>query len=194
MRRNFMTGLAILLPVFITYWLVVFFVRLLTQPFLPVMINIFHLMGWVGAPETIKLVGQMVILCVLFSVTMCVGFLGHLYLGTALFNLGDRILQKIPIVNKLYRVIYEVVHSLFRQDKTSFSAVALVPFPTAASYAIGFITQAQPHPDSILVFVPGTPNPSAGYMLSVPKEALLPLNLEVQKALKFVVSGGLIHE
>lgn len=194
MRRNFMTGLAILLPIVITYMLVMFFVRLLTNPFVGIVEYLFHQMGWVKAPETLKFVSQMLILLFLFSFTLLVGFIGRLFLIRSLLNLGDALLQKIPIVSKIYKAIQDVVNSIFSSEKSSFSSVVLVPFPQPQSYSIGFVTQTQNKKDAVSVFVPGTPNPSMGFMLSFKQNEVIPLDMDVQKALKFVVSGGMIHD
>lgn len=194
MRRNFMTGLAILLPIVITYMLVMFFVRLLTNPFVGIVEYFFHQMGWVKAPETLKFVSQMLILVFLFSFTLFVGFIGRLFLVAALLNWGDCLLKKIPIVSKIYKAIQDVVRSVFSSEKSSFSEVVLVPFPQPDSYSIGLVTETQNRKDAISVFVPGTPNPSMGFMLSFNKDEVIPLDMDVQKAFKFIVSGGMIHD
>ena len=190
MKNNFVTGLLILLPIFITFMLVRFFVHLLTDPFLGI-VQYF----WVGAPSTLKFVSQLLILASLFALTLIVGIVGKLFLVEVLINLGNRIIEKIPIISKIFKAIKDVIHSLFVSDNPSFSKAVLVPFPGPQSYSIGFITkESDSNKDLISVFVVGTPNPTMGFMLNVPPDQIIPLKMNVRNAFKFILSCGVIHE
>jgi uncharacterized membrane protein len=198
MKKNFMAGLAILLPIAITYWLVMFFTRLFTKPFLGFANRLFTDFGWHGSPELLVFFSQILILATLFLVVIAVGFIGRLFLVEALLSFGDRFVHKIPLVNKLYKAIQDVVHSVFHNENPSFSKVVLVPFPYEGSYSVGFITRetmmepSLDKKDLVSVFVAGTPNPSMGFMLTFKKQDLIPLEMETSEAIKFIVSCGVI--
>ena len=198
MKKNFTAGLAILLPIVITYWLVMFLVRLLTTPFLGVTTNFLQSMGYSGSHETITWLSQALILIVLFAVILLIGLIGRLFLVEALLDFGDKFVHRIPLVNKLYKAIQDVVHSVFHEDNPSFSKVVLVPYPHTDAYALGFITRESmleptfDEKEMISVFVPGTPNPSMGFMISYKKSDLIPLDMDTSKAIKFIVSCGVI--
>lgn len=193
-----MAGLAILLPIVITYWLAMFLVHLLTKPFLGVTSYLFYSLGWNTSSQALTWVSQGLILTTLFIAIFTLGWIGRLFLVEALLNFGDSLVHKIPFVNKLYKGIQDVVQSVFHSDNPSFSKVVLVPFPHSSAYSVGFITREtmnEPALDNkgfVSVFVPGTPNPSMGFMLSFKKSDLIPLDMEPSKAVKFIVSCGVI--
>lgn len=200
MKKNFTAGLAILLPIVITYWLVMFLVNLLTKPFLGTTANFIQSMGFQGSHDTITWLSQFLILLLLFACILIIGVFGRMFLVEALLSLGDKFVHKIPLINKLYKAIQDVVHSVFHGDNPSFSKVVLVPYPHSDAYALGFITREsmmEPSLDEkgiISVFVPGTPNPSMGFMLSYKRSDMIPLDMDTSKAIKFIVSCGVIYQ
>lgn len=191
MKNNFLTGLVILLPIALTFWILSFLVNLLTNPFAGLVESLFNYYqlqrSWT------PFVTKGLILAVLIGLVFIAGVIGRFLFLNPLFKLGDRLLHRIPLVNKVYKASQDVVHSLFSEEKTSFSQVVLVPFPNGRSLSIGLISgKESPSGEKISVFVPGTPNPTMGFMLLFHKEQLIPLNIKVDEALKFVVSCGVI--
>jgi uncharacterized membrane protein len=180
-----MTGLLILMPAVITFMLVRFFIELFTQPFL----------GWVkffwsGAPETQLLASELIVLVALISVTFIVGFLGL----QPLLSAAKRILYKIPLVSPIFRAVEELLDAFFDSDTPSFSKAVLIPFPGPNSYAIGFVTKQALESSLTPVFVVSTPNPTWGLIVNVSPEEILPLDMEISKAFKFVISCGATYE
>ncbi|MGK5594713.1 MAG: DUF502 domain-containing protein [Parachlamydiaceae bacterium] len=205
MKKHFATGLAILLPVILTCMIMAFFLRLLTKPFLGLTQHLFvvfagqdHLIA--AHPYLLQFLSQILIAITLFAVIVLFGFAGQLVLAKLFFHLGDRLIQKIPIVNKIYKAIQDVIASFFNPNTPSFSQVVLVPFPNKNSLSVGFITREGLPTNHckatslISVFVPGTPNPTMGFMLLFEKEQLIYTHLKVDEALKFIVSCGVILE
>lgn len=195
-----MTGLAILLPFVVTILIVVFFVNLLTKPFLGFFTELFgqHQLFKNFSKETVTFFIRILIICFLFLLTVLLGFLGKVFLVKYLLKLGDRIVHRIPFVNKIYKTVQDVVLTLFRNDRSSFTNVVLVPFPTQHSLSIGLVSR-ESLPETtgskdhfVSVFVPGTPNPSIGFMLLFKKEDLIMTDLKVHDAIKFIVSCGVI--
>lgn len=172
MKSNFTAGLAILLPIAITYMIVMFFVDLVTTP----------LQGLITS--------HLLILALICLIALLTGLLARAFLFQALLKQGSRLLAKLPTINRIYCLLYDVVHSLFSSDKPSFSQVVLVPFPNSLAYSFGFVTESPTPTDHVTVYIPGAPNPSAGYLLAFKREALIPLDMDVAKAFKFIVSGG----
>lgn len=206
MKKNFLTGLAILLPIAITFWIISLLVGLLTNPFLGFtssLLSYYNLLGepflFLTGPDVLILASRLLILFFLFAMMLFAGFLARVFFLNALFKAGDFLIHKIPLVNKIYKATQEIVHTVFSTEKTSFSKVVLVPFPHAKSYCLGMITSNSLSKDSnaeylqkVSVFVPGTPNPTMGFILLFKREQIIELDVSVEDALKFIVSCGVI--
>lgn len=204
MKKNFLAGVALLLPIVLTVIVVMFFVNLLTAPFLGLVQAAFHKLDlldksflFLSGQQIVNLTSHILVLLTLLLGTLLIGFLAqHLFLDRAVTAL-DRIIHRIPIVNKIYKACQEVMGTIFNPSSTTFSQVVLVPYPHSNTYAIGFITKEaqsegsdQEHLGLISVFVPGTPNPTMGFNLLYRRSQLLFVNMRVDDALKFVISCG----
>lgn len=206
MKKNFLAGLAILLPMVLTVIIVMFFVNLLTKPFMGLVTGIFEKTGLLNrsffffqGSQLAFVISKILILFVLFASTLLIGLLIHHFFAHYFFDAFDRIIHKIPIVNKIYKAFQEVMHTLFKSQKQAFSQVVIVPFPQTETYCIGFITKEslpegsdKEHLDYISVYVPGTPNPLMGFNFLYRREQVHFINMKVDEALKFVISCGVM--
>lgn len=195
MKKYLLTGIVILLPVVVTFWILSVMVNFLTKPFLGFMLSIFdhvHL----GLPPTLLIaLSKFVILVFLLIVTVIIGIIAHWVFVHFFFRWMDTLVHKIPVVNSIYTAAKDVVHSLFSPKSPSFSKVVLVPFPCEQSLSIGLISkddvpilEKASQTDTVSVFVPGTPNPSVGFLLMFRKEQLVFTDMKVNEAMKFVIS------
>lgn len=207
MKKQFTTGIVILLPILITFLIVAFFINILTYPFvsnIEAIFNHYHLFQgsyylFEGA-DIIKFISKAIVLIGLFTFIIFIGFMGKLFLIDYLFQLGFAIFHNIPYVNKIFKASQDVVHSLFSAESKSFSQVVLVPFPTNQTLSVGLVTKEslavhcihEGATELIPVFIPGTPNPSVGFMLMFKKDQLIFVNMKIEEALKFVVSCGVV--
>lgn len=204
MKKYFTTGLAILLPIVLTILIVTFFVNLLTNPFMGLIDNILlhydpSYSEWLHSSHAFRLFSQLFILVFLTVLTVLVGFFGRLFLVDYLFRLGDAIFHRLPLVNKIYKATQDVAQGLFSSSSKSFSQVVFVPFPSRESLSIGLVTKEsisiefeKEHNHFVPVFVPGTPNPSVGFMLMFNRDELIFVNMKVEDAMKFIVSCGVV--
>lgn len=204
MKKYFTTGLAILLPLILTALIVLFLINLLTKPFLGITENVVnHLIDLpyvsYGYPGVIVFLSKVLILCGMILFVLLIGILGKLFLIDYLFKLGDKVFHNVPLINKIYKACQDVVHSLFSSSSKSFSQVVFVPFPLANTLSVGLITKESisinSRPDYtnlVPVFVPGTPNPSVGFLLMFRRDQLVFVNMRVEEAMKFVVSCGVV--
>lgn len=206
MKKYFAAGVAILLPIAITLLIARFFLHLLTKPFLGVTQQI---VTFIAGPEhflqqfpgLLKLLSEIAILAFLFGFILFIGAIGKQFLANTLFYLTDRFLHTIPIANKIYKAVQDVLEGLFSPSKPCFSQVVLAPFPNTKSKVIGFITReglpvqtGLEEADLISVFIPGTPNPTMGFMLLFSRDKLIFTDLNVEDAVKFQVSCGVVLE
>jgi len=204
MKRNFLTGLAILLPIALTLWILGLLIDFLTHPFIGSVENLISvdLGSFSQTTRGLLLFGsKMLILFILAAFILTVGYFGQLFFFRSLFHYGDLLLHRIPFVNKIYKATQDVVKTLFQEETTTFSQVVLVPFPHEKARSIGFITKRdqaaymdEQHGHKVSVFVPGTPNPTMGFMLLYDRNTLIFTELSIEEALKFVISCGVMAD
>jgi len=206
MKKYFITGLVILLPLTLTILIVAFVVNFLTKPFIGLVIKILsetkiqqihtHVLS---SDQIIKYGSQIIILIGLFLFTLLLGLFARWFIFKALIKLSDKILHRIPLVNKVYKTTQEIVKTLFVTDKNSFKQVVMAPFPHKGLYSLGLVSRPSPETCSkavnaelISVFVPTTPNPTTGFLLLFKKEDLIYLDMKTEEAIKYIVSCGVI--
>lgn len=206
MKKYFLTGLAILLPLAVTIAIVVFIVNFLTQPFIGLtsaFLRQFDIVNrgffFINPQKAILYGSQIVILIGIFLFTVLLGIITRWFLFKTLLNWSDRILHRIPLVNKVYKTTQEIIKTLFTADKNSFKQVVMAPFPTKGAYMLGLISRKSPQicsqgTDSNLysVLIPTTPNPTTGFLVMYKKEDLIFLEMSPEDAIKYIVSCGVI--
>jgi len=205
-RSSFLTGLAVTFPTLLTLaavkWLVgtissvtdllLFFLpRKLTHAGLVYPDDGMGPMFWYWS------LVALVLAVVLISVA---GVLARYYIGKKVIDWTDRVLMRVPLLNKFYGAIKQV-NDAFAGNKNSFKTVVLVEFPGPGNYSVGFITSEQQGEIQqktgrklVSVFVPTTPNPTSGFLILVPEEKLTKLDMSVTDAIKYIVSLGSISQ
>ncbi|MFZ6773090.1 DUF502 domain-containing protein [Undibacterium sp. SXout7W] len=192
MRKYFITGLLILVPLAITLWVLHAIISTLDQSLLLLPVE------W--RPE--KLVGFQVlgIGTILTLLTIFVtGLLAQNFIGKYVVRLWEALLQRIPIVNSIYSSVKQVSDTLFSSSGNAFRKAVLIEYPRQGCWSIGFLTGV-PGGDVVnhlkgefvSVYVPTTPNPTSGFFLMVPKSEAIELDMSVDAALKYIVSMGVV--
>ena len=203
MKKYFLTGLVTLLPLAVTIWVLYFVVDLLTKPFVG-MVTAFllRLPSFKGglSEGMIESISQIFVLISLFIFTLILGFVARKYFFSKLISLGDRLLHKIPLVNKVYKTSKDIVKSLFGGGQNAFKQAVLIPFPYKGSYCIGLIARDSPktastaaHQEMISVFIPTTPNPATGFLVMCARSDIIFLKMKSEEAIKYIVSCGVIQ-
>jgi uncharacterized membrane protein len=206
MKKYFITGLVILLPLVVTIAVVIFLVNFLTQPFIGAVSAILtklHLINhgflFLSPQQLLNYGSKIIILIFLFLFTVALGMVTRWFLIHALFRLGDRILHRIPLVNTVYKTTQDIIKTLFVSDKNTFKQVVMVPFPRPDVFVLGLIARDSPQVcsqaagnDLVSVFVPTTPNPTTGFLLMFNKADLILIDMKPEEAIKYIVSCGVI--
>ena len=207
-KRYFFTGIALLLPVIVTLWIIAFFVNLLTRPFQNFAEEILRYYNLLDRPflfltseQFLNLLSKGVVILILIAVTLTIGFLTKVFVTNTLLKLGDKIIHKIPFINRIYKAAQDVVQTLLKEKRQSFTQVVFVPFPHKGSYSIGMVTRDcldedsdEEHAGLLSVFVPATPNPTMGFMLFFRRDQLIFTDMKVEDALRTIISCGVIFE
>jgi len=192
MRKYFITGLLILVPLAITLWVLNLIVSTMDQSLL--------LLPARWRPEaifgfSIPGLGTILTLVVIFLT----GLATRNFIGNKVVELWERLLHRIPIFNTIYSSVKQVSDTLFSSSGNAFRKALLVQYPRHGSWTIAFQTgtpggdvRNHLHGDYVSVYVPTTPNPTSGFFLMMPAADVIELDMSVDQALKYVVSMGVV--
>ncbi len=185
-RNNFIAGVVVLIPIGITLYLTLFFVRI-SGNIVPKEINPNNYLPF-------NIPGLEILIALIF-ITI-IGWISLSFLGKKFFELFNNILKKIPILRTIYSAIGQMTESFTKSDNKQ-KSVVLLEYPRKGLWALGFATKENHgviknsvNEELINVFVPTTPNPTSGFLLMVPKKDLIYLNVTFEQASKFIVSAG----
>jgi uncharacterized membrane protein len=190
LRRYFVAGLLVWIPLGITLWVLKLLVDAMDQSLLLVPANFrsdalfgFHVPG-LGIILTLAIV-------------LVTGALAANFLGRKVLDVGHGILGRIPIVRSIYGGVKQISDTLFSPEGNAFRRAVLVRYPHAGSWTVALVTGTPQHevagilgPEQIAVFVPTTPNITAGFFLIVPRSETIELDMSVDAALKYIISMG----
>jgi uncharacterized membrane protein len=192
LRRYLVAGLLLWVPVGITFLVVRFLVRLMDQTLLliPAHYRPDELLG-------IHIPGLGIVLA--FIVLLVTGMLAANFLGRRLLEAWERILDRIPFVRTIYSGAKNFAETVLSDKGKAFDKVLLVEYPKAGIWSLAFKTsellgevQARTGKDVVCVFVPTTPNPTSGFIIMVPRDEVIELDMEVDQALKMIISLGVV--
>ncbi len=207
MKKFFVTGLVIFLPLAVTFAVVVFIVNLLTGPFVGFVRDIFQNYGifergflFLSANQVQQFVSQILILASLFVSTVVLGMLTRWVFIHYFIRLGNYVFHRIPIVRSIYKTAQDVIETLFTTSTRSFQQVVLAPFPNEKTQAIGLVTRENipkvhdgKEVNLVAVFVPTTPNPTSGFLMMYDPKDLVYLDMKVEDAFKYIISCGVVQ-
>ena len=195
-RKRMLTGLLLILPVYVTFFVVKFLFGFIGGTLSPVIKKIFQLYG-VALPRTSldEFVITFLGLILTFISLYFIGIFAANFVGKSIISYFENLLTKTPIVKSIYSSVKQIIHSIGLPGKQSFKRVVLVDFPKAGTKSIGFVTGATQHNNEkklISVFIPTTPNPTTGFLIFTPEEDVIDSNLTVEEAFKTLFSGGVL--
>lgn len=195
-RNYFLTGLVVAGPVAVTAWLIWAFVTWVDDWVRPLIPDIYR-------PETYlpwKIPGSGLVIA--FIALTLLGFLTANLVGRTLLQLGDNVIDRMPIVRPIYKTVKQVFTMLFSKSGTSFRKVGLVEFPAPGMWSLVFLSQppsadvADRMPSKeeyVSVFLPCTPNPTTGFFFYLPRRKIIDLDIPVESAATLIMSAGMIQ-
>ena len=186
LRNYFITGIVVLVPIGITFYLIKFFISV-SPRLIPSNINPNNYLPF-------SIPGLEILLSVIF-ITI-IGGLSLSFIGKKILQLFNELLKKIPILRTIYSAIGQMAETLAPKRKSK-KSVVLVEYPRRGSWAVGFATKDNKGEISkrvnkklVNVFVPTTPNPTSGFLLMYPKDEIIYLDMNFEEASKFIISAG----
>jgi uncharacterized membrane protein len=195
LRGYFLTGLIVVGPVAITLYVVWWFINLVDAWVKPLVPQTY--LPDTYLPFRVPGVGLIVGIVLL----MVVGALTANLFGRTIVSYGEMMLDRMPVVRGVYRLVKQIFTTVFSKSGTSFKRVGLIEFPRRGLYCIVFMAGDPPvevdekiggGKPLITVFLPNGPNPTTGFIVFVPASEVIPLDLAVEDAAKLVVSAGLV--
>jgi uncharacterized membrane protein len=188
-----LTGLVLIAPLYLTFWLLRSFVNLIDDKVGTVLPDAWNPHTYFDIP------GYGLVMLALFSALL--GALAKNFVMAKLIGWGERLLDQLPVVRSIYNGIKQIAHTVLVQSDKSFEKACLVEYPRKGIWAIAFIStqtrgevRERAGRDTMMsVFLPTTPNPTSGFLLFVPKEDVIELDMSVEDAAKLVISAGLVH-
>ncbi|MDY0309360.1 MAG: DUF502 domain-containing protein [Castellaniella sp.] len=189
LKRYFITGLLIWLPLVATVWVLTVLIGTLMS-LVPSFLTPEALFG-VSIPG-FELV--LVLAVILLTGLLCANFIGR-----AILSRWESLLGRIPLVRSIYNSVKQVSDTVFAPNGQAFREAVLVQYPRQGAWTIGFLTgtpateiAARLGGDFVSVYVPTTPNPTSGFFLMMPRADVQVLGMSVETALKYIVSMGVV--
>jgi uncharacterized membrane protein len=186
-------GLLVIIPIWITFMLLQFLAIRLDGVLGPHAPRIFAYLGY-----QVKEVPGLGIIVMVLAIYF-VGIFARNFFGRQIVHLADRILGKVPFVRTVYLASKQLLETVALQQKDGFKRVVLIEYPRRGLFVLAFVTseakgevQTRTNQELLNIFVPTTPNPTSGFLIFVPKEDVVPLEMTIEEGIKYVVSGGFV--
>jgi len=195
LRNYFLTGLILVAPAYITIsltWWFINWVDDLVRPFIPVAYR----------PETylpVKIPGLGLI--IVFITLTLLGFLTANFVGRKLVEVGEKILNRMPVVRPIYNSLKQIFQTLFAKGGSSFRRVGLIEFPSPGMWSLVFLSNSAsaeiaarlPDTEHVAAFMPCTPNPTTGFFFYVARRDIIDLDITVEAAMTLLMSAGMVQ-
>jgi uncharacterized membrane protein len=192
-RNYFLTGVLVTAPTLITLYIAFLILDLVDSwvtPFIPHRFN-----PATYLPFRIPGLG---LLLMLVALTL-IGAVAASLIGRYFVRLGERLVARMPVIRKIYGAVKQLVEAVFSNNASAFRQVVLIEWPRKGVWTLGFVAnvtagevEAKLGRQVRTVMVPTTPNPTSGYLVFVPAEAVIELDISVENAMKLVLSSGIV--
>jgi len=192
MRKYFITGLLVLVPLLITVWVISTLIHTMDQSLL-LLPEAWHPKKLFGFD--VPGLGALLTLVIIFVT----GLVATNIFGQQIIVWWEKLLSRVPVVKSIYSSVKQVSDTLFSDSGNAFRKALLVQYPRQGSWTIAFLTgvpggDVSNHllGDYVSIYVPTTPNPTSGFFLMVPRADVIELDMSVDQALKYIISMGVV--
>jgi len=188
-RKHFVTGLVVLLPLLLTVFVLMFFIRWIsgiTRPF------VFPLSVFLLGIENEGLISAISFCISLLSIYL-IGLAANSIFGKQLIALMENSIERVPGVRDIYTSARKLINFFTEYQSYHGNQVVVVEYPRKGLYTFGIVTFESKDVGKLGVFMPSTPNPTTGYFLLVDKKEVIPTSLTFEDAVKIIVSGGVVN-
>lgn len=197
LRNTFLTGLVILIPLFVTYLLVSFLVDLLSGVGAPILTGLSKIIGFDRVAWVDPLVPFFNLLLSLLII-LILGLIGTNIVGRKILARFNRLLMRLPLVSSIYGASKQLVETFHGPGK-NFQRVVMVQFPNKGNWMMGLVAcerndtlNLSSTKKMLSVYIPTTPNPTSGFLIMISPKDVMDLDYDVEEAFKYIVSSGLV--
>lgn len=196
LKRSFIAGLIVLMPLGVTFVVIRFLLEKIGQP-----ASVVFFGSWLNNldKQWIEFFASLLSILIVIGLITMFGWLSKFFLGKTFLKFTESLIQNIPFINTIYNTVKQIVDTIGQNQKAVFEKAVLVQFPSKGMYSIGFLTnraqgevQEKTKENVCNVFVPTTPNPTTGFLIMVPEADLVLLDMSVGDAIKLIISGGTV--
>lgn len=196
-RQAFLAGIVVLTPLAVTLYVFNWLVSAVGGRFR----NIFFFYdpdALLERPE-LQMVWNFLATIMVIALITALGYLSRYVIGRVAVGIAERVIDRLPFIRNVYTAVKQIVQTFSMQQKAIFQQSVLVEYPRTGVYVLGFLTseakgeaQARTASELLNIFVPTTPNPTSGFLLMVPKEEVIHLDMSIADGMKLIVSGGAV--
>jgi uncharacterized membrane protein len=193
-RNAFLSGALLLAPLVVTILAFRWFVDNLGGTFRPIYQDYIP-----GSLQRVPFFWDLVATIVVLLLVTGFGLLSNYVLGKYFLSIGERAIERIPGVGAVYQSVKQIVSTFGSQNRNLFNKVVLIEYPRKGVWTLGFLTnkvQGEPHSAIVgeiwTVFVPTSPNPTSGFLLLLPRQEVIELEMSVGDGMKMIISGGAV--
>jgi uncharacterized membrane protein len=197
LKNDLIAGLLVIIPLATTIWLTFtiasWVVNFLTR--IPQQLNPFDGLN----PLLVDLLNLLLGLAAPLLLILLIGLMARNIAGRWLLDVGEQILQAIPLAGSVYKTLKQILETLLKDSSNKFRRVVLVEYPRKDIWSLAFVTgvitgEFQSHfsENMLSVFIPTTPNPATGWYAVVPEKSVINLAMSIEDAFKVVISGGIV--
>ena len=194
-RNNFLTGLIVVAPIFLTVYLIWIFVTFVDDRIVPLIPARYNPETYLGADIPGYGLFVFLIICTV------IGTLTKGIFGRQLVRFGEGLVDRTPVVRSIYNAVKQIIETIFAQSQSSFQNACLIQYPREGIWAVAFVStdtkgevlkRIDGHNELLSIFLPTTPNPTSGFLLFVPRKDVVLLDMSVEDAAKLIISAGLV--
>ena len=197
LKNDLIAGLLVVIPLATTIWLSYIVanwaIKFLTQ--IPKQLNPFDSLN----PFLTNVLNFFVGLAAPLVFILLIGLMARNIVGRWLLDVGEQVLQGIPLAGSIYKTLKQILETLFQDSKTKFRRVVMIEYPKQGVWSIGFVTgkvnsviQSNMEQPMLNIFIPTTPNPTSGWYAIVAESDVINLPISIEDAFKVLISGGIV--
>ena len=187
-KHYIITGLLSILPIALTYWIVLKLFQFFSNPGAKIVAIIFK-------NNIPRYIPELTGFILTISFIYLIGLLISNVIGKQLYVWFEKILSRIPFVNTVYRTIKQITSHLSGSDRQAFKKVVFIEYPRKGIWTLSMVTGESKNKNGELyfhIFVPTTPNPTSGYLLYLPQKDTRQTNMSIEEGMKIIISGGIL--